>query len=83
MVAQCLLNAVQGVALIQSTSVSLLTKGRVCDIVKYRALCDQVASVGKGMITCLSLHDHYVHKHEASSVCIMCCLNMTMRWSSK
>lgn len=78
MVAQCLLNAVQGVTLIQSTSVSLLTKGCVCDIVKCRALCDQVASVGKGLIACLPLHDHYVH-----NVCIMCCLNMTMRWSSK
>lgn len=53
MVEQCLLDAFQSVTLIQSTSVGLLTKGRVCDIVKRWATCDQVASVG---IVCLPLH---------------------------
>lgn len=46
MAAQCLLDAFQGVTLIKSTSVSLLTKGHVRDIVKRWAICDQVASVG-------------------------------------
>lgn len=75
MVVQCLLDAFQGVTLIQSTSVSLLTKGRVREMLSYM----WPSSIWFNcMLECLPLHVCMITMLHDDF--IMCCLNMNMCW---